>query len=86
MDPEEESSNVDAKTEKMNKKKEDTKERKLKKKEAAELLAVTKGGVQVQKKKKQKLNEVNGTEIIKEETNEKKPDVQSPSKKKNKKK
>ena len=85
-DPEEESSNVDAKTEKMNKKKEDRKERKLKKKEAAELLAVTKGGVQVQKKKKQKLNEVNGTEIIKEETNEKKPDVQSPSKKKNKKK
>merc|ERR1712136_610171 len=62
-DAEQDSNNVDTESEKSNKKKEDRKMRKLKKKEASELLAVTKGGVQVQKKKqKDKSKVVNGTQ------------------------
>ena len=88
-DVEEKSSDVDEKSEKKNKKKEERKMRKLKKKEASELLAVTKGGVQIQKKKqKDKSKEVNGIEQKENiDTNDKtKSTANPPSKKKTKKK
>merc|ERR1719150_1832348 len=88
-DVEEKSSDVDEKSVKKNKKKEERKMRKLKKKEASELLAVTKGGVQIQKKKqKDKSKEVNGIEQKENmDTNDKtKSTSNPPSKKKTKKK
>lgn len=88
-DTEQDSNNVDAESEKLNKKKEDRKMRKLKKKEASELLAVTKGGVQVQKKKqKDKSKVVNGTQKIEtvDANKENKSETNPPSKKKTKKK
>ena len=88
-DTEQDSNNADAESEKLNKKKEDRKMRKLKKKEASELLAVTKGGVQVQKKKqKDKSKVVNGTQENEtvDANKENKSETKPPSKKKTKKK